>query len=190
MTVTRNLDLQERAVSDPLAVEYEPNGNPKKRWVPSVYVDEVVPPPRETPSAWLMRAADGAPMLAAIDSDLGEEAMTGMPTRLADGQVVEFGWRMDYGRAALMVRADGTWTAERDMPPSPPGGGMMCAIWGDWDTVTDSLKQLVEDNNLRSDPGEYIVCYYAWSDEDLAFRYDAAAHCFHEVAAAGAEVAS
>lgn len=124
-------------------------------FVPEEYMDEVTPPPRPSPDAWLLKTADGAWHLAAED-DEAEGDVAGPP--LADGDVVTFGRNRVWPRFTLTVTEDGHRTSE----PVDPGCTLFC-VPGDPDTLSLDLSELAA--ILRDDAEtESLVDGYDWSD--------------------------
>jgi hypothetical protein len=155
---------------------------PRKFWLPTDWQDESIPPPRETPDAWIVQAADGAPMLAGVyEGPLGEstdparheDAPWGSPRVLTDGETVHFNFTRAWGTATLTVRADGTWSVDREMP------GEANCVRLEW--VTESVSQTVADlvkySDLHADQGDQVIEYYEWSD-DIPFVFDATTRRF------------
>ena len=131
-----------------------------KKWVPSNYVDEVTPPPRETPSDWLV----GGNALADIEDDEP-------PHPLADGQIVRFDWVEDLGRSTIIIREDGSYDAE--VPPVIPEGGTFHVYDGcDPETLAFDMPSFIE--SLREEgPGRYDAVFYSWSWRGVPFRFHA-----------------
>ncbi|MBR0649539.1 hypothetical protein GXW78_07700 [Roseomonas terrae] len=152
--------------------------DPEKTWVPADWVDEITPPPRATPDAWIVLAADGAPMLAGChDGPLGDRTPEGgedttsfgNPRLLRDGDVVVFMFTRNWGTAVLTVNQDGTWSVDREMPPEAT------SVWipGDHETVDGDVAALVENCSLQHEIGDHEIEYFEWSDGD-PFVFDAA----------------
>lgn len=155
--------------------------DPPKRWMPAEWQDEIVPPARETPDAWIVSAADGVPMLAGCyhgplgeDPDLKptDDQPWGSPRLLSDGEIVPFCFTRDWGSAELTVRDDGTWSVDREMPSQ----ANCVAVSGEWETVSASIADLVRNSDMR-DPETWTLAYYEWSEES-PFVFDAATRRF------------
>lgn len=141
---------------------------PKRKWLPSIYQDEIVPPARATPADWIIRLDDGAYALAAGFPDHDSN-----PTRLTDGQEVEFDWTEKHGTAEFTLHEDGTWSMTRPMPTTI-GGAMLVAFEGDWDSMADSMALFAEcaiDNHACDREEANTVVFYAWSDTPHRFIF-------------------
>lgn len=145
----------------------EPTG-----WFPSDLMDEVMPPGRPSPSAWIVALDDGA---TALDLSTDFEPVHHL---LNDGDTVAFASRTDYGEATLTLTAtDYSVSAEK-----PAGAEQCCALDG-WqsDTLASDVAELV--GHLRDcdqTEGEFRIAYYTFSD-DIPYRFDAASKSFVRV---------
>lgn len=143
-------------------------------WLPHELQDEVVPPVRETPDAWIISLSDGAPALAYDNFYGGDDTPPGRLLR--DGEIVEFDEFQDYGGGTLTVNPDGTFTAD---PPMPAQAN---CVRTDLENVTDSIEHLVAHGGPGLDcplePGEHDLDFYHWSDVPGRFRFDAATRSF------------
>lgn len=133
-----------------------------KKWVPSDYVDEITPPPRETPDAWIEDYGN----LAAIDD-------AHPPQPLAEGEIVNFSWVETLGSVTITIAEDGSWTSNPPIPETPEGA---CShIWAPFDPDTmsfdvDSFASAMLEND---GPGEIDAEIYAWSIENTPYRFHA-----------------
>jgi hypothetical protein len=145
-----------------------------RQWVPSDYIDEISPPPRATPGAWVTSLPGDAYALAPAD-DLDEAT----PRVLHDNDTVPFHWTEHFGRATLTSGADRIWSVDR---PPPPETTHICAL-GDPETLAYGrngaaalvafIKQWIEND---PDPGQRVtLTYYTWSDEPVNFLFHAGA---------------
>lgn len=144
-----------------------------RKWMPSEYADEVVPPPRPTPDAWIITLSDGAHALAGGEP-YGEDAGPGRA--LKEGDVVNFDWTENFGNRELTFHKsdDGwKWTLDGDEPLAPPDGYMNVAEVGDWETAMPSLDEFAETySDSGVEDGETItVTFYAWSANDVPFVF-------------------
>ena len=148
-----------------------------RKWVPEVYLDEVVPAPRLSPDEWIVAAPDGSFRLAAGDP-YGEDAE---PTQaLNDGDVVAFEWTEDHAALDLTFHrsADGewSWTLSGTEPVASEGSSMIVADDLDRDTMCDSVDELAQDHidSVRPDDGDKItIAFWAWSDKPTEFTFHA-----------------
>ena len=130
-----------------------------RKWLPNHYSDEVIPAPRISPTAWVVTREDGSWELAA-----NEIADMPMPIPLVEGEIVAFQWTEDFGTAELCFESDGSFTLDCDEPRAPDGGHMNVAIDGDWESVSPSVEELVE--NIRDggdSEGVETISFFAWS---------------------------
>lgn len=143
-----------------------------RKWMPSEYQDESVPPARATPGAWIVALGDGSPALASGDW-CDENTAPGRPLR--EGETVLFDWCESLGYRDLTFRRgdDGwQWTLDGDEPAVPSGGDLTIAEAGDWETGMPSLQEFVEcySDNSRIEDGETItVLFFAWSTNSVPF---------------------
>ena len=141
-------------------------------WFPEEYCDEVMPADRSSPTAWVERHGDGWRIAPIEDNDSCDQ--TGMP--ITDGEIVSFVSRTDHGDATLTLKADGTWSVDRAMPPGADQVYLPC------ENIAASVEELVEQMRESSDfqPDDYEISYACWSD-GIAFRFDASAGVFERV---------
>ncbi len=139
--------------------------NEALKWFPQDYVDEVSPPGRDSPEAWLIDTPDGA----AIDKADPEGAVM----TITDGETIDFVTCEDLGTANLHLAPDG-----HSLDRPEPAGAEQCCITGDFDALGDSLDGLVKwmrENDY--DPGVYEIAFYTWSNS-IPLRFDAASRAF------------
>jgi hypothetical protein len=122
-------------------------------WLPYDLMDEMIPPPRNSPDDWIGSLDDGAP---AIIADVDDGRTAEKICLLHDGDTVKF---VDS--------------------PMPPEAEQVCAING-WQI--ESLANSVEECaaallDYDAEPGDYELSYYTWSD-GIPFVFDAAARTF------------
>jgi hypothetical protein len=154
----------------------EPPTAEQPTWLPSDLMDEMIPPPRPSPDAWITSFDDGAPAL-----DRGEDDETGRPRRspLKDGEIVNFQSCTHYGCATLTLKAGREWSVDRPMPPEAEN---VCAMEG-WqiDTLAPDVEgcaQALFDTD--AEPDDYELSYYTWS-ADIPHRFDIASRKFKPV---------
>jgi hypothetical protein len=144
---------------------------PDRKWIPTEYQDEVIPPPRDTPDAWLRRATDGTWLLAPSE-DLGFVRV------LVDGDIVEFDWTVNLGSSEFVVRSDGPWHIDPPAPEPPDGCTLQLMEAGDPESMEFSVENFAR-NWLDRDrsPTSTTVVFYAWSNAPVAFVFNKGA--FH-----------
>ena len=129
------------------------------QWTPEVYLDEVVPPPRATPSDWIVGREGDRWRLADINGDDDPSDPDAYRLTVAEDDVVAFCAYEDHGIHEVLVDADGGVTSNRALPV-----GTHYAVPGDIDTLAETLeefgKQFAE--NVGADIVE--VAIYSWSE--------------------------
>lgn len=143
----------------------------EREWLPHDYFDEVIPPMRESASAWIVPGPEGAAALA--DCEEGDAGRV-----LIDGELVQFVYHVDHGTAVLTIADDLSWSVSSPMP------GDANSVWspdldcGGSDTI-DVLIEEMKDNSCL-EPGTLELSFGYWSDQ-LPFRFDAASGAFVQV---------
>ena len=164
----------------------------EKQWVPAIYLDEITPPPRTTATAWAVALPEGDFALAPADDEIDEEDRD-PPTALKDGDIVQFSWFVDLGRAGFLIKSlDKTlppserWAVDREPPTPPEGGHLFVMETGDSETMMDGLAEFAEayiDNGYGLSEGEETtIAYYSWSSGSVPFEFRAGE--FHQIEAA------
>lgn len=146
---------------------------PSVGWTPELYCDETSPPPRATPTEWIV-LRDGVACL-----DQADDADDAEPRRLEPDEIVMFLRLTDFGEATLLFAGDGTHVVD---PPMPEGASSVCALMG-WqaDTLSDDVAGVVAAlRELGEADGEYRLSYYDFSPP-IAWRFDAATQSFAEI---------
>jgi hypothetical protein len=148
----------------------------KTAYFPQDLVDEIMPPDRPTPDAWIVDLDDGAP---ALDLRFSPDEANSNCRALKDGDHVIFVSRSDYGVWPLKLTAEG-YTVDVPMPSE----ANTCCILGGFqaETLATSLEECVR--LLREYVGDsfepddvFEVFYYAF-DDGVPYRFDAAARHF------------
>lgn len=142
------------------------NSTPPRKWVPSIYVDETCPTPRDRPEDWILWNADGRPTIANNEDIEGR-----LPVYpLFNGDVVRFRSFVDWGTFELTIHPNGSWSCDRPIPAE--ANGFMEA--GEPDTYADTIDEFARNwidayaiDEVEAGP----VCVYYWSD-DIYFRLD------------------
>lgn len=141
--------------------------SPPRRWVPEFLVDEVTPPPRETPDAWLPTECISGRMIVADDLE------DGPAVALTIGDTMEFAWVVDHGTIVFEIAADGTFTTDR---PIPPEANSFLEI-GDTDTLGEAAEVFArnwaesafgygEETSMTVDVYVYV---YQWGNNHVTF---------------------
>jgi len=128
-------------------------------WLPTDFLDEVVPSTRPTPNDWLFRLDDGAHRCGAPDDDECPSFA------LVEGQIVEFSPRDDHPDSILTIRSDEDWS----IAPKPPVGAL---LYVPWDMLAESPDDLVRQmkDSAAFDPGTETVRVYTWG-EAVSLRF-------------------
>jgi hypothetical protein len=148
-----------------------------QRWIPNDWLDEIIPPLRESPDAWIGQRADGTPVLiGCYDGPIGEDEEQGWgnPVDLRDGQEVAFTWCRELGGATVIVAADGTFTTDCDMPPEATWVWTAGFVEGGGETIAECVTEC----GLAEEPGPYDMGFSQWSDGDAVFVFDATTRRF------------
>lgn len=141
----------------------------ERKWLPSEWLDEVVPMQGKSPDDFLKRNEQGVLQLVPLD-DLEDTSWT--PTDLEQGQIVEFSWFEDRGYATLIVREDGSWYCD---PPFDEEAN--CISDSDGDIIAQSVEDYVQQQTELMfggepgglEPGRYELDGWYWSDS-IPFR--------------------
>jgi hypothetical protein len=86
---------------------------------------------------------------------------------------VHFNFTRAWGTATLTVRANGTWSVDREMPDD---ANCVRVEW-DAESVSQTVADLVNDCSLHRDPDTHVIEYYEWSG-DIPFVFEAATRRF------------
>lgn len=120
------------------------------QWWPTDYIDEVSPPGRASPSAWIETIAGNGAQLAAADPV--EDGGDGAPGRtLVADETLTFVSREMLGMIAVTIRTDGTWMIGKRDPlefkllDTVPAGTNAFWLAGDisGDTLAESMDAFV-----------------------------------------------
>jgi len=80
----------------------------QREWWPSDYADEVMPPGRESPSAWIRGPRGDTYELAGADDDIeGAERDDDHPRIVRPGEVIDFVWCESLGTVEVTIFPDG-----------------------------------------------------------------------------------
>ena len=135
-----------------------------RKWLPTEWLDEVVPEPQDSPDAFISPVGDSALELRA-PTEPREDGFYVSP--LTEGQIVEFVAFDDYGTLQLTIHADRTF--ETDDPV--PAGATLFMLEGEPDTISGSIEEMVRNLDDPIDPGTYTVAAYSWQ-RHASFRLE------------------
>jgi hypothetical protein len=138
--------------------------DPERKWWPAEYADEVMPPPRDSASAWLVRDCDGWFLAGCGD---GNDESPALGRKLVEGEAVEFLWSEDRGDVEITVYPGGRYEAHGAVPADATH------FWAafDSDTLAMSLDEFaknwadMEGHAPGVLPERVDVAMHAWSDE-------------------------
>lgn len=142
----------------------------QKKWLPSAWVDEVVPKSGTSPNDFLRRSANGALFIAPIEraADDAHDWLMPEPIAVALGDVVEFSWYVDRGGAVLHLAEDGSYYLD---PPFE--GEVNCVTDNDGDTIGGSVEEFVKQSTdpdccgaFPMEPGEHDLRGWYWDEAD------------------------
>jgi hypothetical protein len=146
----------------------------QKYW-PTDYVDEEVPPGRESPTAWIFLSGGSAYLNPCEESDDKEIVFR----LLNDGDTIEFTRCDTFLETTLMLVEDGFTLAD----PAPPEFEQCCVLDG-WqsETLASSVDELAK--FIREADGEtgveFRVVFYTYVDTG-PWRFCAATNSFRPV---------
>lgn len=141
------------------------------KWLPVRWMDEYVPDPQSDPNAFICHNDDIGFFLQPVEDQNSSAFMEGFGViELKDGETVRFNATEAYGDFTLIVREDGTFETDEDVPDK----ANCFRVDRDTDTLQPSLAELVEtgygvDGGLQ--PGSYDIDAYWWSEEEYAFAF-------------------
>ena len=142
-------------------------------WLPYDLMDEMIPPPRNSPDDWIGALDDGAP---AIIAGVGHGGTAQKICILRDGEIVKFCSMTPHGSAILTLKSERQWSVDRPMPQEAE---QVCAING-WqiESLAHSVEECAETLfDYEAEPGDYELSYHTWSD-GIPFIFDAANRTF------------
>lgn len=135
---------------------------PSRKWVPSIFIDDVCPKPRDRPEEWIATHPNGAKWLFSDDA-------TEQPTvRIDLDDVVRFRWIIDHGTFQITVHPNGSWTCDGPLPEG--ANGFMAP--GEPDSYAETMDQFVRMAlDVWSIPSDELgpVQVFTWSD-DIPFQ--------------------
>ncbi|BDA85000.1 hypothetical protein Sa4125_25420 [Aureimonas sp. SA4125] len=134
-------------------------------WVPEFLVDEVSPPPRESPDAWTVRNIQHETTI--IVGESADETHSDEPSTRSfePGDIVSFCSFQDFGPITVRIHDDGSVDT---LTPVHPRASLFWAE-GDPDTLSFSLEEFARNwaaNTPQRQPDEPetgVVEHYTWS---------------------------
>lgn len=136
-----------------------------RQWIPFDYVDEISPPGRETPDAWIERTEAGRAILSPIE---GGDSFRLTPKV---GDVVPFYWQEQVAELQLRVWSD-HHVLDGDAPPAS-SFNRVCTTYGDGGFVDSTLDELIDQvraDGLNEEPLTISVFFYLDSVKVERFR--------------------
>ncbi|ANM12094.1 hypothetical protein [Rhizobium sp. N324] len=137
------------------------------KWIPSDWLDEELPALQTDPNAFVCRHAELGWMLRPVeeqDEDLDEGFGI---LHLVDGQVVRFSASIYYGDFELVVREDGSFETDREIPTK----ANCFRVDHDTDTLQPSLRELVVNDDGGLEPGIHAIDACWWSEAETVFTF-------------------
>ncbi len=153
-----------------------------RRWVPSIFIEDICPNPRARPEDWIATHPNGAKWL--FSDDVCEQ----QPVRVDIGDIVRFNWVVDHGTFEITLHPNGSWSCD-DALPEGANGFMEPS---DTDTYAETMDEFASNYVAVGRNTEDEPCYVkvlTWSD-DLYFRLhkaDGSKLVFSQVAMANLE---
>lgn len=134
-----------------------------RKWLPAEYIDEICPPGRETPTAWIKRAA-GDRWILFGDSPYEDDEDGRLSA--APGDIVQFQWYADGDEVDVQLNGDGTYRVLGTVPK-----GTTFHVLYDPDSVAETFETCVK-QWIDLDPDDDATITIAatiWSDP-IPFR--------------------
>ena len=140
----------------------------KREWMPSHLMDEVVPPPRATPTDWIIGPAGDRWLIAGWE-DCDEEATAVSRRTLAPGDILDFDWNEIGPTFEVVIHADGR--AELTQGGEPPPATHYWVQY-DPDTMGFGWDEFVRNyaDNLIGESELVEVQAYSWSEKHIPHR--------------------
>lgn len=145
----------------------------QRTWIPEAYLDEITPPGRPSPDAWLTRLPDGQICIAKA-WDFAEEGNE--PIKLEIGQTVGFYWCDELGEVKVQFKDDGTFAA------LGPVDAAATHFWaaGDPGSLAASLEEMskfeaaqIKQTKVDGQESEYSICDVqtaTWAEKAVYYR--------------------
>lgn len=145
-----------------------------RKWIPTEWLDEVLPRMRPTPDAYIERDGAGWAMRLPLgDADRDNDFYA---AAIEDGQIVDFSHVDDLGAVVVTVAADRSFTVDRPVPEQAThfyDGALDIA-----ETIAEAVNGDPEwpDTSEPLEPGEHVIRIAHWGH--ASFRFDATAARF------------
>ncbi|MBB3937904.1 hypothetical protein [Aureimonas phyllosphaerae] len=136
--------------------------NPVVQWTPKHLVDEVTPPPRDSPSAWIVGLAPASTLyvIAGFDDDaeLGETATT-----CAVGETMMFKPYREFNSIYVTVQPDGSWDTS---DPIRAEADHFADENGDFigGSVSEVISHFQSADERRNEVAEFRIHSYHWGN--------------------------
>lgn len=132
-----------------------------RRWVPSIFIDDICPKPRARPEDWVSTHPNGAKWL------FSDDATDQPPVRIDIGDIVRFNWVVDHGMFEVKIHPNGSWTCA-DPLPEGANGFMKPSEPDSYATSMDQFAKEALDVWSIVETETVPVHVFTWSD-DLYF---------------------
>lgn len=131
---------------------------PGREWWPELLLDEVMPPGRSDPSAWII-GAEGDLYLISDGDAYDPEEKEGVLAHARIGDRLDFYSCDRLGDVEVTFNADGTFTPHGSIPDHN-----WCRIAYDQDTMVDGLEELAKNaGDFAQRPFTETVQFARWS---------------------------
>jgi len=132
-------------MNDPMHPTIDPTtGKPSNReWMPAFFVDEVCPPWRPTPDAWIDKVENGTALIGITEA----EEEFGGAIKVSIGETLDFCWQENVAGSSLIIHAD-----RHELQPFPAadkliaevsGCTRVCTTYAEGGFIGDSVDDLV-----------------------------------------------
>lgn len=130
-----------------------------RMWWPAFMVDEVLPRPEETPTAWLREALGDIWLVAERAEDrMDEESIR---EEIAPGDTMDFLYCDRLQPIAIEIGEDGSLLSHG----ADAEGANRFSVVGEPDMSADSLAELAELLKEEGETGTFEISCWRWSDE-------------------------
>ncbi|OWV67901.1 hypothetical protein ATY76_13300 [Rhizobium sp. R339] len=140
------------------------------KWLPVRWMDEYVPDPQGDPNAFIGYNDEiGFYLRPVEDQDSNSPDQDFGAIEVKEGETVRFYAMENYGDFTLIVRDDGTFETDREIPAK----ANCFRLDRDTDTLQPSLSELVNNGYFGETlkPGSHDIDAYWWSEEEYAFAF-------------------
>lgn len=127
------------------------------KFVPEQWCDEVTATPATTPNAFIQKI-EGSYVLRPADKDEADDHDSFPHITVKNGDTVTFAEHRHFGSFRLNIREDRSWDTDLSFPTY---ANYFALAW-DWETMADSIPELITNSELE--PGSHDLIIYWWGD--------------------------